>query len=192
MGFAEVLASFVNSPARIYSTIRDTVLPSPGTRKRQREDSINAQASEIQPRASRPRIEKERIQGAVGTTVELQKINGQTAGAQPLSRPILNGLHPFASPSQLGPESLPHQSSRLLAAYEAGRYGTATPARSNLAADRQQTKAPTPLLYRSVAPRRHGPYSSFRRNFPAQTATPPQVGKVSSAPPCNAYVSNTC
>jgi hypothetical protein len=176
MGFAEVLASFVNSPARIYSTIRDTVLPSPGSRKRNREDSTNAQASEVQPRASRPKIDKDWHKNAVRTTADLKHIDGVTAGAQPLQTPLLNGLHPYTSTHQLKPERLPQQSFRLLAAYEAGRYGTKTPAQSNQPQDRQLAKAPTPLLYQSVAPRRHGPYSSFRRNFPAQTATPPKVG----------------
>ncbi|KAK9901672.1 hypothetical protein WJX75_007814 [Coccomyxa subellipsoidea] len=101
--------------------------------------------------------------------------------AQPLQTPLLNGLHPYTSTHQLKPERLPQQSFRLLAAYEAGRYGTKTPAQSNQPQDRQLAKAPTPLLYQSVAPRRHGPYSSFRRNFPAQTATPPKASAEAEA-----------
>lgn len=166
MGFTEILASYINSPARIYTSIRDTVLPSPSARKRRREDSTNAQVLDLEPTASRPRTSEHRQNAAYKSTAEAQILNAVASAVPPLPRIVQNGLQQLTTPSepQQRPERWQHQSQtpKLLAAYEAGRYGTKRPAHSDLPADRPFARAQTPQLYRSVVPhRRHGPYSSF-------------------------------
>ncbi|CAL8468186.1 g7725 [Coccomyxa elongata] len=73
--------------------------------------------------------------------------------------------------------SIREKTQRLLAAHEAGLQGRTTPAPGGLPAERSFSRAPTSLLYRSVAPRRHGPYSSFRTS----NLAPPTVNRALEA-----------
>lgn len=188
MGFVDLLASFVKSPASIYSSIRERVLPSPDTRKRPREDSSNAEISEFQPKASRQKLERDGVLAAEGRPLDLLPRHGNVTAAQTLYRPPQNALQPQTA-SLLHPHLIPGrglqytQTQRLLAAHEAGLQGRKTPAPGVLPADKSFSNAPTSLLYRSVTPRRHGPYSNFRTsNLAPPTFNRPLVSQTLMTP----------
>lgn len=178
MGFVDLLASFVKSPASIYSSICEKVLPSPDTRKRPREDSSNAEISEFQPTASRQKLARDGLLAAERRTIDLLPRHGNDTAAQTFYRPLHNAQQPQTA-SLLHPQVIPgrglqySQTQRLLAAHEAGLQGKTTPAPGGLPADKSFSRAATSLLYRSVTPRRHGPYSSFRTS----NLAPPTVNR---------------
>lgn len=180
MGFVDLLASFVKSPASIYNNIRERVLPSPDTRKRRREDSSNAEISEFQPRASKQRLEEDRLLAAEGRPIDLRPRQGDETASHTLYRQPQNALQPHIA-SLLHPQVRPGrglqypQTPELLAAHEAGLQGRTIPTPGSQPADRPHLRAATSLLYRSVTPRRHGPYSSFRTSNLAPRAANPSL-----------------
>jgi hypothetical protein len=173
MGFIEVLASFISSPKRLYTSIRDTVLPSPKKRKRSLEDSTLAQLEGLQPESSRLKVSGQRQ--AEGATEEAETIPPAILGVREIEGPIHVPRSSLAAQLTAQGTGQPFQqfqglpqcpylfspSPRIQAAYEAGRYGTQKPAAANPAV-LDRSAAGRPQLYTSVTPRRHGPHNSFR------------------------------
>ena len=163
MTFAEQLATFLSSPGRIYSSIRETILPTVGRSKRRRDESTDADCIELQPRPVRLRSSEQAADKARASpdhrrddSARIAKEAGATPRPAVQQRPDTH-LH-FRTPL-----STP----RALAAYQAGRYGR-TPALEHSGA-----QPPRLHLYSSLAPRRHGPHSSFMASVtPGHQASP--------------------
>lgn len=198
MGFAEVLASFVSSPKRLYSSIRDTVLPTPSGSKRSREESTNAELDEFQPETSRLKLTEAAQEKAAGTAQGRHR--DTLASSQPVARPFHSTTRPLntergpaqAIASRLQPPRWPYSaapSPRVVAAYEAGFYGTPRLLDSPAALANAPAR---PKLYASIAPRRHGPQSSFRRNLeqttPAESPLPVSSSfSLKALQPCSSH-----
>lgn len=159
MTFAEVFSTLLSSPSRVYSNIKERILPTGGRRKRHRDDGN--ECIELQQEPSRLRFSGQPAKAA-GPLCE------RGNGAGPAKRANIGEPGRARRQHHTLQPPAPFSSSRAQAAYETGRFG----------AGRAPQTGPTPVsaagsglvLYGSLTHRRHGPTSGFASS--AQRATP--------------------